>query len=142
MTETTSVEIAARLEDVWSVLADVERWPTWTRTVTAVRAMSGGTPGPGADYELEQPRLPKATWEIAVWDPPSQFDWVSRAPGVLTEASHVLVANGDGTTLTLSITRQGLLAPLVDRLYGRITREYLATEAASLKARCEGTPTA
>jgi uncharacterized membrane protein len=140
MADSMSLAIDAPLEAVWDVLSDVEAWPGWTPTVTSVRPLSGGPgtdPALGADYELEQPRLPKVVWEIAVWDPPSRFDWVSRAPGVITEASHDLTSMGDQTTVTLTITRSGLLAPVINLLYGRITREYLATEAASLKKRVE-----
>lgn len=136
MADSTSIVIDSPQQAVWAVLSDVEAWPDWTPTVTSVRRLSG-EPGLGADYELQQPRLPRAVWEIAVWDEPTRFDWVSRAPGVITEASHDLADSDGRTTLTLTITRSGFLAPVVNRLYGRVTREYLATEAASLKARCE-----
>ena len=132
----TSVTIDAPIGKVWAVLADVASWPSWTPTVTSVRALSG-SPQVGADFQLEQPRLANAVWEIAVWEPPTRFDWVTKSMGVVTEGTHDLAEDGDRTVVTLAVSHSGGLAPLIRLFYGRLTRRYMATEAASLKARCE-----
>lgn len=132
----TSVTIDAPIVKVWAVLADVASWPSWTPTVTSVRALSG-SPQLGADFEVEQPRLAKAVWEVAVWEPPTRFDWVTKSMGIVTEATHDLTDDGGRTVVTLAVSQSGGLAPLVRLFYGRLTRRYMATEAASLKARCE-----
>lgn len=136
MADRTSITIDAPIGEVWAVLADIASWPSWTPTVTKVRALSG-SPQLGADFELEQPRLPTAVWEIAVWEPPTRFDWVSKSMGIVTEATHDLTADGNRTMVTLAVSQSGGLAPLVRLFYRRLTRRYIATEAASLKARCE-----
>lgn len=134
----TTTEIAAATDTVWAALADLESWPTWTPTMTSVRALRG-EPGLGADFEVRQPKLPTATWEIALWEPPQRFYWVSKAMGVVTEAGHELESTPDGgTRVTLTINQTGGLAFLAKLGYGRLVREYVETEARSLKAHCEG----
>ena len=139
MADQTSVTIDAPIEKVWAVVADVTSWPSWTPTVTTVRALSG-PPQLGADFEVDQPKLPRAVWEIAVWEPPNRFDWVTKSMGMVTEGSHDLVGDGDRTVVTLAISQSGGLAPLVRLVYGGLIRRNLATEARSLKARCESPP--
>jgi uncharacterized membrane protein len=136
MADQTSVTIDAPIEKVWAVVADITSWPSWTPTVTRVRALSG-PPQLGADFEVEQPKLPTAVWEIAVWEPPNRFDWVTKSMGMVTEGSHDLTADGDHTVVTLAISQSGGLTPLVRLVFGGLIRRYMATEAQSLKARCE-----
>jgi uncharacterized membrane protein len=136
MSMTTHIDAAP--ETVWATLADVESWPTWTPTMTSVRSLRG-EPRLGADFEVHQPKLPTATWEIALWEPPQRFYWVSKAMGVVTEAGHELEPAPDGgTRVTLTISQTGGLASLAKLMYGRLVREYVETEARSLKAHCEG----
>ena len=55
-----------------------------------------------------------------------------------TIAGHsVTPGPGDSVTVTLSITRRGPLAPIVDLLYAGLTGDYLHREAAGLKRVCE-----
>jgi uncharacterized membrane protein len=42
MERSTTVDIAAPTERVWEVLADVERWSEWTKTLTSVRRLEDG----------------------------------------------------------------------------------------------------
>jgi uncharacterized membrane protein len=137
MTDQVSITIDVPRERVWAVMSDVVNWPSWSPTVTSVRPLSGD-PRQGADFELEQPRLAKAVWEIAVWDPPTRFEWVTKTMGMVTEAGHEVTASDGGSVVTLTVSRSGLITPIINVLYGRLTRDYMAQEAAALKARCEG----
>ena len=130
--------VAASPQRVWSLLADVARWPEWLPTVTAVQPL--GSPGlsVGARYRILQPRLRPAIWSVIELDPQHRFAWESRSPGVRVVASHVMRAASDKTTsVTLEVVFSGPLAALAGLLAGRLTREYLAREAASLKQRAE-----
>jgi len=133
-----TTSIAAPPERIWPVLADVVRWPEWLPTVTSVEALDDPALRLGARYRVLQPRLRPAVWTVGVVEPQRRFVWESRQPGVRTVADHVIVPTAAGaSTVTLSVTYTGLLGGVVGLLAGRLTRDYIGQEAASLKQRAE-----
>jgi uncharacterized protein YndB with AHSA1/START domain len=133
-----SVQIGAAAADVWRVFTDVERWPEWTASVRTVEIVRGSGVEPGARVRIRQPRLPVMTWEVTEVDPGVSWAWVARSPGVATVARHTVTPAGPGTTLVEQVIEQrGPLAGIAGRLTARLTRRYLAIEAAGLKQRCE-----
>lgn len=134
----TSITIAAPVATVWHALLDVERWPTWTDTVTTATWLDDGPMRVGRRARLVQPRLGSAVYEVTELDPEKSFVWSRRSPGVTTVAGHYVTPQPDGTTLlTLSIEHSGPLAGLGRLLTDRLTRRYLETEARGLKAYSE-----
>jgi uncharacterized protein YndB with AHSA1/START domain len=143
MNFTDEVTIAADRDRVWEVFTDVERWPEWTDSVRRARWVRGGRVEVGARARIEQPHLPPMVWEVAAVEPGVSWTWVARSPGVRTTAVHRLAVLPDGSTRVLqSIEQSGPLGAVVGRATGRLTRRYLATEGAGLKARCESRPAA
>jgi len=133
-----NTHIAAGTQRVWSVLADVARWPEWLPTVTAVTPLDAPALSIGARFTVQQPRLRPAIWSVVELDLPHRFAWESRSPGVRTFADHVVAASSVETTIvTLGITFHGPLRLVAGLLAGRLTQEYLTSEAASLKQRVE-----
>ncbi|EFC81170.1 SRPBCC family protein [Parafrankia sp. EUN1f] len=134
----TSVTIDATADEIWAVLRDVERWPTWTPTMTAVDA-AGGELREGAKVRIQQPRLPAATWTVTDLLPGAGFTWTSRAIGMTTVADHRITPgpNDGSVTVRLSLRQSGPLAPVVALLMGRLVRRYVDTEAQGLRIRCE-----
>jgi uncharacterized membrane protein len=134
----TSVDIAARLEDVWMVLVDVERWPEWTASVSGVELLDGGSLAVGTRARVRQPRLPATVWEVTDVEPGHAFTWKAVAPGVTTVGDHRLIPEGPASTrAVLGIGRSGPLAPLVDLVFRGLTARYVRMEAEGLKSRCE-----
>lgn len=132
-----SVEIPAPPELVWRAMADLERWPEWTASVRRVRLL---TPGPlqvGSRARIHQPGFPPAWWRVTELEANGGFTWASTAPGLRVVARHNIESLDDRCRVTLSISYEGLLGPLLARLTGRINDRYLAMEAAGLKAKCE-----
>jgi carbon monoxide dehydrogenase subunit G len=133
----TSIDIAARPDRVWSVMRDVERWSEWTPSVTSIELLDGALTV-GARARVRQPRLPVALWEVTDIQEGREFTWVSRARGILVLARHGVAPVAGGTRATLSIEYSGALGPLLARLTRAINDQYLALEAEGLKARSEG----
>jgi len=139
MEQSTSVDIAAPVERVWEVMTDVERWSEWSETVTLVRRLDDGPLRTGSRAKVNQPKIPEAEYVVTELEPEQGFTWVATGPGVLTTARHALEQSpGGGTRVLLSVVQSGWLGSLMGRFYRGLTDRYLATEAAGLKARCEG----
>jgi uncharacterized membrane protein len=132
------VDIAVDPGDVWTVLMDVTAWPTWTSSVTSVELVGAPPMTVGSEVRMAQPGLAKATWKVTVLDG-RLFTWVSRHPGVVIEADHEVEPTETGARVTLRIRQSGPLAWLIGALYGSKTRQYVDTEAAGLRTRCEPT---
>ncbi len=134
----TSVNIDAPPADVWRVLIDVERMPTWTDSVSKAERRSGGEFAVGAKVRLTQPRLPAMVWEVTELKPEASFTWRTSRGGLTTTAGHQLRANEAGTTeVVLSIDQHGLTAGIVGLFTSKLITKYLAMEAEGLKRRCE-----
>ena len=131
-----TVEISAPPPLVWSVLADVERWPEWTASISRVKRLSPGPLQVGSRVRIHQPKLPPAFWRVTELNPGAGFTWVSRTPGVRVTARHTVAAAVNGSFATLSIHYEGMLAGLLARWTGNLNKDYLAVEASGLKARC------
>ena len=132
------VEIAAPPDRVWATMADIERWPEWTASVTSVECLDRGPFGVGSRARVRQPRLPTAIWTVSVFEPGRYFEWQAATPGLLSVGGHRVEAAGDrASRVTLSLAWSGPLAPVVRRLFGKLSRRYVAMEAEGLKRRCE-----
>ena len=130
-----AVEIAAPPERVWAVLADLERWPEWTPSVTSVELLAPGPLAVGTRARVSQPKLKPAIWEVTEVKPGMSFTWVTRQPGLLVTGLHQLEPIEKGTLATLAVRFSGLLGPLVGRLTRRLNHRYLAFEADGLRRR-------
>ncbi|WP_241005284.1 SRPBCC family protein [Nocardioides sp. zg-1228] len=135
--------IDAPSDDVWRVLADVERMPEWTASMTSARIVEGTATGAGVGLglavEIEQPRMPAMVWTVDELTPGRHFRWVATKSGVTTYGDHWVepIDDGSRTAVRLGIRHTGPLASLVGALTLRRTARYVDLEAEGLKARCE-----
>src|SRR3954453_23743999 len=94
-----SIEIDAPPAVVWDVFTHVEGWPTFTASVTRLRALDGSAIEVGKRFEIKQPRMPKLVWEITEVDPGHSWTWRQRSAGSTTYATHWVEPAVDGATL-------------------------------------------
>jgi uncharacterized membrane protein len=135
--EQVGIDIAAPPDQVWTVLADIERWPEWTASVTSVERLDDGPVAVGSLARVKQPRLRAAVWRVTSVEPGRSFDWAAKSPGITTAAGHRLEPTDDGTRVALTIEMSGPLAGILGRVYARLTRRYMHVEAEGLKRRVE-----
>jgi uncharacterized membrane protein len=133
-----SIDIDARQQRVWDVLSDLESWPQRIETVDVVELLTPAPVSEGSRVRLKQPKLPEGTWEVAVWDAPSYFEFRQRFGGVTNVAGHRVEALEEGRSrLTLTLDMRGLLVPVVALFYKGLTNRYMTIEAQGMKRAAE-----
>jgi uncharacterized membrane protein len=133
-----SIEIDASPQLVWDVFSNVEHWPDWTASVTALAGLDGPALAVGNRFAIKQPGMGKLVWRVTELDPGSSWTWVQRAPGSLVTARHdVIAAPGGRTLVRQQLDQSGPLGALVGRLMVKKTKRFLELEAQGLKARSE-----
>ncbi len=135
-----TITIAAAPERVWAVVTDVERWPERIPTVEAVERLDTGPLAVGSQTRLQQPRLPTAVWTVTELTEGESYTWESTSPGVTVTASHLVEPHSGGSRLTLGVTVSGLLSGIGWLMTRSLTKQYVETEATSIKTAAE-TPT-
>jgi uncharacterized membrane protein len=133
-----SIEIDATPQRVWDVLTDLEAWPQRIETVDVVELLTPAPIGEGSRVRLKQPKLPEGTWDVTVWQAPSFFEWRQQSSGVTSVAGHRVEALGDGRSrLNLELEMNGVLIPIIGRLYRGLTNRYMTLEAEGMKRAAE-----
>ena len=129
--------INASPDRVWSVTQDIERWPSWTPTMTSVTKLDDAPFEVGCRAKIKQPGQPECEWRVTELNDGTGFTWEARVYGISMSATHELIAHGSGTQNTLRLTMQGILATLLWPLIRPSVKRSLETENTGLKAHCE-----
>jgi uncharacterized membrane protein len=133
----TSITINTSQEAAWKVLSDVAHWQEWTPTVNKVEVLNTPELKLGNRYKVFQPKLQPAEWTVTELTT-SNFTWESKSPGMHMVAEHVVKSiNSNQCEVTLTFAFNGWLGKLISKLYGKMTEEYVQTEAQSLKKKVE-----
>ena len=122
---------------VFNVLADIENWNTWTRSVTKISYLENNTFKVGDQALVIQPRLSPAVWTITEIIPNKSFIWQTHSYGVNMTAKHILKETDQGTFIEHQVIYEGQFAWLFYKLTGKLTNQYLTMEIMGLKAKCE-----
>ena len=133
----TSITINASQDAIWNVLSNVANWQEWTPTVTKVEVMNAPELKLGNRYKVIQPKLQPVVWTITELNS-ANFTWESKSPGMHMVAEHVVKSvNANQSEVTLTFAFNGWLGNLIGKMYGKMTEDYIKTEAQSLKKRVE-----
>lgn len=125
-----SANSAATPDRLWSIASDIERWGDRLSTVNQVRPLDSGPIGVGSKFEVHQPGLPKAVWEITDWQQQGRsFTWVSTNAGLRSTAVHSVHIDDGGSRLDLSLQWSGPLARIFQPVFGRKAKTMVETEA-------------
>jgi uncharacterized membrane protein len=135
---TVEIPIAAPPDRVWSIMRDVDQWPSWTPSVTSVARLDSAPLAAGSRVRIRQPKFPPAVWKVeTLSDADRSFTWVSSAPGLRVTGRHSVEPDGSGSIAKLGIEFDGFFGPLWARATRTLTEQYVNMEAQGLKARSE-----
>ena len=132
-----TIVVAAPPEGVWSVLVDVEAWPSWTPSMSRVELV---TPGPlrlGSVAKVRQPRLAPATFTVTQYDEGKSFAWSTGNRLLRSTGDHRIDPAGEGSRVTLTLRQDGPLAGPIGVVYRRLIMRYIEMEAQGLKHQSE-----
>ena len=133
----TSITINSSQQSVWNVLSNVAHWHEWTPTVNKVEVLNTSELKLGNRYKVFQPKLQPAVWTVTELNS-ANFTWESKSPGMHMVAEHVVKSvNANQSEVTLTFAFNGWFGKLIGKLYGKMTAEYVQTEAQSLKKQVE-----
>lgn len=118
------------------MLADVQRWPEWTRSIDSVRLLNGKELAVGVRAAIKQPRMPLITWTVDDLTPDQGFTWTAASMGTKTVATHAIEPAPNGSRVTLALKQTGALFRLMPWVKS-MSRRYIEMEAQGLKTRSE-----
>jgi len=113
----TDIEIAAPIEDVWSVLTNIDDWANWSPIING----SSGTAALGSTLSItmmsneEGKDGPKYGPTITIFDEPKSFRWRTKVMGGLmmtNDKAFELEATKTGTRLVHKELFSGLMVPM------------------------------
>jgi ribosome-associated toxin RatA of RatAB toxin-antitoxin module len=132
-----STQINATPSEIWSVLADVEKWPEWTPTMTKVELLDEGPFGLGSRARVDLRPVGSSVWTVTKLEERRGFDWESSRPGLRITAGHWIECDADGSKVRLSVDMTGVQATLLYPFMAWVSRRNLHLEAEGLKGRSE-----
>ncbi len=131
------IEIEAPVDQVWSVMSDVERWHEWTASIKSVKLLDSSGLVPGGRARIRQPGFPAAIWRVVTIVPGRKFVWESVGPGLRSIGIHTVepLANGRSRAI-LRLENHGPLSFLFMPFAAK-SRYFVGLEARGLKQRSE-----
>jgi hypothetical protein len=132
-----TLPINADSTKVFSVIADVENWNLWTKSITSIAFLNNNKFEIGGQARVTQPKLSPALWTITAIIKNSSFTWQTKTFGVTMTAKHTATATAKGTLAEIEMTYDGWLASLIYKLSKNLTDHYLTMEINGLKNECE-----
>ena len=128
------VFIQAPVEKVWRILSELEKWPSWNKSVSMIRVNGPLATGTSFEWMTGGSRIISRLKEV---DPPRKIAWSGRMLGI--RAIHVweLKAEGEGTRVRTEESFDGIVATLLRGLMKKTLAKALAQGTASLKAAAE-----
>ncbi len=120
--------IDAPVDVLWSLTADVQRWPDLTPTMTRVTRLDDGPLRVGSRARIKQPGQAEAVWTVTELTEGRGFSWQTRLLGLTMIGSHRLAPVGDGCRNTLGIEVHGRGAGMFWLVFGALMRRAVRTE--------------
>jgi hypothetical protein len=111
--------------ELWPVLANISGWAAIDDNIETIQLE--GVAAKGAKFCLKPKGGPRLDFTIGDFAPPTTYSDICQMPGATMQTTHRLIA-GDGTTIEIQITIEGILSPLWGLVVGRKHANGLAAQ--------------
>jgi len=134
---TRKLVVNSEAHTIFSVLADVEKWNEWTKSITSISFLEKERFVVGGKARILQPRLSPAIWTITEIVENKSFTWKTKTLGVIITAMHTLESSPVGTVVELRLIYEGFLSGLLFAISSKKAAQNLELEINGLKSKCE-----
>src|SRR5688500_8658456 len=98
MRRSNEVEIEASAADVWTVMVNVEEWPTWAPQMKRLDRVEQGPLRLGSRIRVRPKGLPANVWHVTEFEEGRLFSWeTTLMPGFRLIGGHELTTRGSRT---------------------------------------------
>lgn len=129
-----SIHIQAKPEKVWSLLTNINEWPTWLTTVK--NAQLNGTLKPKTTFDWNSSGL-KIHSTLEVVTPYSDISWTGVVLGIHAIHTWRLEQADGGTTVYVSESMTGFLTRIFSRFFNKTLEKGMIDSLHLLKAAAE-----
>jgi uncharacterized protein YndB with AHSA1/START domain len=131
------IGIAAPLERVWGLLADIERWPTWNPDVKS--AALSGTLAPGSEFRWKSGGV-NIRSQLEQVEAPRAIGWTGKTIGLRARHVYRLEPHPRGTRVSSEESYEGWAALLFRNRMETTLQQALDNGLRYLKAEAERRP--
>jgi hypothetical protein len=131
---TGDIEIQAKPETVWDVLADIDNWPSWNPDVKEAKLTGGLKVGSSFRWKAGPGTITSSLEQV---DRPREIGWSGRTMGIIAVHVYRLEPRGEGTRVHTEESFDGLIARLLKGPTRRTLKKGIDGGLASLKAEAE-----
>jgi hypothetical protein len=131
---TGDIEIQAKPESVWDVLADIDNWPSWNPDVKEAKLTGGLKVGSSFRWKAGPGTITSTLEQV---DRPREIGWAGRTMGIIAVHVYRLESSGEGTMVHTEESFDGLIARLLKGPTRRTLQKGIDGGLASLKAEAE-----
>jgi len=131
---TGDIEIRAKPEVVWEVLADIDSWPSWNPDVKEAKLTGGLRVGSVFKWKAGTGTITSTLEQV---EPLREIGWSGRTMGIIAVHVYKLEPHGDGTRVHSEESFDGLIARLLKGPTRGTLQKGLDGGLASLKKEAE-----
>ena len=128
------IQVAAPIDTVWAVLADLSAWPTWNHDVKSMAVEGPLEPGSVFRWKSGSASLVST---LATVDPPREIGWTGVSMGI--HAVHVfhLESAGGGTRVRSAESFRGFIPSVLKGYSRKILQRGIGAILGSLRTEAE-----
>jgi carbon monoxide dehydrogenase subunit G len=134
VTSTRELKIEATPEAVWSLLTDINNWPSWNTAVSRARLHGAFVPGSVFRWKSGGSSIVSTLKEV---EEPKRVSWTGKGFGISAVHVWTIEANGTGVLVRTSESFDGWLVRLLRSFFQRLLDRTLEDALRSLKAAAE-----